>query len=119
MRLDTALSAAGVRIVHLKLLDQSVAGYIKAAICCEWAGTGCGRHAGCFAGARHDMLLNIRAAGDPQVLREIVEREFAALPARLEWRAMQSFRPSPPRPQNPTGAELLRRAESLPPRQSR
>ena len=67
----------------------------------------------------HEILLNIRAAGDPEVLRTIVEREFRALPVRLEWRAMQSFRPAPPQPQNPTGAEFLRHAGSTPPPQPR
>jgi hypothetical protein len=42
--------------------------------------------------------LNLRALADPGSLRAIVEREFAALPARLTWRHVQCFRPAAPEP---------------------
>jgi hypothetical protein len=114
-RLDAALSAAGVRIIHLKLMDQAVTGYIKAASCGNGQEPSVEGMLDASPARNHEILLNLRAAGDPEVLRRVVEREFAAVPARLEWRGMQSFRPAAPKPQNPTGAELLRRAESLPP----
>lgn len=118
-RLDAALSEAGIRIVHLKLLDESASGYIKAAICSNGQEPAVEGMLDASPAREHEILLNIRAAGDPEVLRTIVEREFRALPVRLEWRAMQSFRPAPPQPQNPTGAELLRHAGSTPPPQPR
>ena len=89
---------ARIRIVHLKLYTESDAGYLKAAL------TGNGRDPA-IEGAldaspsgRHDILLNLRALADPESLRAIVEREFTALPARLAWRNVQCFRPSPPVP---------------------
>ena len=48
--------------------------------------------------ARHEILLNVRALADPESLRAIVEREFAALPAQITWQHVQCFRPSPPVP---------------------
>ena len=42
--------------------------------------------------------MNVRALNDPESLLAIVEREFAALPARLDWQHVQCFRPSAPVP---------------------
>ena len=87
-----------IRIVHLKLFMQSDAGYLKAAL------TGNGREPvveGALAqspSGEHEILLNVRALADPAALRAIVEREFSALPAQLEWRHVECFRPSPPVP---------------------
>jgi hypothetical protein len=87
-----------IRIVHLKLFMQSDAGYLKAAL------TGNGQDP-IVEGAldaspsqRHDILLNVRALDDPDALRAIVEREFDAIPARIEWQHVECFRPSPPVP---------------------
>jgi len=55
---------------------------------------------GASPSARHEILLNLRALADPAWLRVIVEREFAALPARLTWQNVQCFRPSPAVPYN-------------------
>jgi len=118
-RLDAALTAAAIQIVHLKLLDESDAGYLKAAMCFNGQEPVVEGMLDASPARRHELLLNLRALGDPAVLRAIVEREFGGMPGRVEWKGMQSFRPAPPRPQNPTGAELLRRAESTPPPPSR
>lgn len=87
-----------IRIVHLKVFIQSEAGYLKAAL------TGNGRDP-VLEGAldaspseQHEILLNVRALQDPDSLRNIVTREFDLLPARLEWRRVECFRPSPPVP---------------------
>ena len=87
-----------IRIVHLKLFTQSDAGYLKAAL------TANGQHPSvegaldASPSGRHEILLNLRALADPESLRVIVEREFAALPAHLTWQHVQCFRPSPPVP---------------------
>jgi hypothetical protein len=92
-----------IRIVHLKLFAQSDAGYLKAAL------TGNGQDPmvegalDASPSGEHDILLNLRALADPASLRAIVEREFAALPARLTWRQVQCFRPSPPVPYHRLG----------------
>ena len=87
-----------IRIVHLKVFVQSDAGYLKAAL------TGNGRDP-VVEGAldaspseQHEILLNVRALQDPDSLRGIVQREFERLPARIEWRHMECFRPAPPVP---------------------
>jgi hypothetical protein len=89
---------AQIRIVHLKLFTDCDAGYLKAAL------TGNGQEPAvegaldASPSAQHEILLNVRALGDPESLRAIIEREFAAMPARLEWRHLQCFRPSSPVP---------------------
>ena len=94
--LDEDLSAAGIRIVHLKMLDQCETGYVKAAL------TGNGREPA-VEGALdaspavvHEVLLNLRALGAPEELRAVVEGVFTA--HRVEWRAVEAFRPAAPVP---------------------
>jgi hypothetical protein len=90
--------APRIHIVHLKLFAQSETGYLKVAL------TGNGQEPtvegalDASPSARHEILLNVRALDDPARLRAIVERECAALPARLTWQQVQCFRPSPPVP---------------------
>ena len=87
-----------IRIVHLKLFAQSDAGYLKAAF------TGNGQEPqvegalDASPAAQHEILLNVRALAEPDELRAIVEREIAWLPARVEWRRLECFRPAPPVP---------------------
>ena len=87
-----------IHIVHLKLFTDSDAGYLKAAF------TGNGQDPviqgalDASPSATHEIVLNVRALNDPESLRDIVEREFATLPARLIWQQVQCFRPSPPVP---------------------
>jgi hypothetical protein len=89
---------AQIRIVHLKLFTQSDAGYLKAAL------TGNGQDPilqgplDASPSAQHEILFNLRALGDPESLKAIVQREFAALPAQLTWGKMECFHPSAPVP---------------------
>jgi len=94
--LDGALTADGIGIVHLKAIAQSESGYVKAAL------TGNGREPevegmlDASPAAEHEVVVNLRALGDPERLREIVERAFAGLPA--QELALQAFRPAAPVP---------------------
>jgi hypothetical protein len=87
---------AQIRIVHLKLFTQCDAGYLKAAL------TGNGQEPivegalDASPSAEHEILINVRALTEPESLRSTVERELAALPARVTWQHMQCFRPAPP-----------------------
>ncbi|MEI9970675.1 MAG: hypothetical protein WDO73_00745 [Ignavibacteriota bacterium] len=87
-----------IRIVHLKLFMQSDAGYLKAALTSNGQEPTVEGALDASPSAEHDILLNVRALNDPESLRAIVEREFEALPARMEWRHVECFRPSPPVP---------------------
>ena len=92
------LSAAIPGIVHLKLFAQCDTGYLKAALVASNSEPAVEGPLDASPSAHHEILLNVRALADPAELRAIVEREFAALPARLEWQQLQCFRPSAPVP---------------------
>jgi hypothetical protein len=87
-----------IRIVHLKLFMQSDAGYLKAALTGNGQDPAVEGALDASPSTRHEILLNVRALNDPDSLRAIVESEFGALPARIEWRHAECFRPSPPVP---------------------
>ncbi|MGB7758878.1 MAG: GTP-binding protein [Bryobacteraceae bacterium] len=87
-----------IRIVHLKLLAQSGAGYLKAALTANGQEPIVEGALDASPSSQHEILLNLRALADPDSLRAIVEREFARLPAQITWRQVQCFRPSPPVP---------------------
>jgi len=87
-----------IRIVHLKLFAQSDTGYLKAALTANGQEPMVEGALDASPSSKHEILLNLRALDDPETLRTIVQREFAALPARLEWQHLQCFRPSPPVP---------------------
>ncbi len=94
--LDAALTAAGIRIVHLKALAQCESGYVKAAVTangCEPAVEGA---LDASPAREHDLLLNLRALGAPEILREIVGRALADLGAGQV--SLTAFRPAPPVP---------------------
>ena len=59
--LDNALTAAKVTIVHLKLIDQSPAGWVKAAICANGQEPTVEGDLDASPANRHDLLLNLRA----------------------------------------------------------
>lgn len=87
-----------IRIVHLKLFTQSDAGYLKAALTANGQDPSIEGALDASPSGQHEIVLNVRALNDPESLRAIVEREFAALPAHLTWQRVQCFRPSPPVP---------------------
>ena len=87
-----------IRIVHLKLFTQSDAGYLKAALIGNGRQPAVEGALDASPSGQHDILLNVRALADPESLRAIVEREFAALPVRVEWKHIECFRPAAPVP---------------------
>jgi hypothetical protein len=100
-----AIAAGGLRIAHLKMMDECAAGYIKASLCGN-------REEPCVEGALdaepcgvHELLLNIRAVGDPGALRSIVESQLEKLDAKVAIRSLECFRPAAPKPEH-SGAGL-------------
>lgn len=98
--ISAAIDSQGLRIAHCKLLDECAAGYIKASLCANREEPRVEGVLDAEPCAAHDLLLNIRAAGDPAILRRIVENALASLDGRLAIRSFECFRPAPPRPQH-------------------
>ncbi len=94
--LDTALTAAGIRIVHLKAMAQCESGYVKAALTANGQEPAVEGALDASPAAEHDLLLNLRALGAPETLRAIVESALAASGAAPC--SITAFRPAPPVP---------------------
>ena len=97
--LDLQLTAAGIPIVHLKMVVTSPSGFVKAAIC----GSG---HKPTLEGAldaspsaKHDILLNLRAVGSVARVQAIVQREFSQLEGSTEIFYLACFSPVAPKPE--------------------
>jgi hypothetical protein len=94
-QIDRGLTAAGIAIVHLKAIDESPEGYLKAAICANGQEPIVEGNLDASPAARHRLRLNLRAVGEPRPVQAIVEsalKEFGG--GRLNC-----FSPSPPNPE--------------------
>jgi Ni2+-binding GTPase involved in maturation of urease and hydrogenase len=89
--------AANLEIVHLKATDHSDAGFLKAAQCGSSEDP---RVEGALDGSparHHDLLVNLRAVGEPAPVRAIVEAALANVPGRVLRSEMACFTPGAPR----------------------
>lgn len=95
-RLDGALTEAGVPVVHMKGIARCESGYVKAAITANGREPAVEGSLDASPAREHDVLLNLRALGDPALLREIVCAAFRESGAgRPE---VLAFRPAQPVP---------------------
>jgi hypothetical protein len=98
-RLDAALAADGLAIAHLKVMDESPSGWVKASIVRHGCEPSIQGSLDASPADMHRLLLNARAAGPPAALRRVVEAQLAAIPGATKIRSMQCFSPSPPQPE--------------------
>ena len=98
--LDQALSRAGIDIAHLKLFDQASTGYIKASICRNGEEPFVTGALDASPAQRHDLLLNLRGRGTPELLQQIVIDTAKSLPGETTVQHFESFRPLPPKPEH-------------------
>ncbi|HYK37784.1 GTP-binding protein [Alloacidobacterium sp.] len=98
-RLDQALTAAGIAISHLKVMDCSSSGWLKAAICANGEEAVVDGDLDASSAEIHDLLLNLRATGNPAHVQEIVENELACFEHELSRIVMHCFSPAPPKPE--------------------
>jgi hypothetical protein len=91
--LDEALTSAGISIVHLKVFDSSPEGWLKAAVCANGEEPKVEGNLDASAAHGHELLVNLRAKGEPEQVRKLVERSVAAAAgrgARCAARMLQS-----------------------------
>jgi hypothetical protein len=98
--MQRALTGGGLRVVHLKLSDDSASGYLKASIISNGADPVVHGMLDASPAEFHQLLLNVRAEGDPATLQRIVEEQLAKLPGEIELGNMQCFSPAPPKPEH-------------------
>ncbi len=96
--IDRKLSEAGARIAHLKLIDETPFGFLKAVTCRTGEEPEIEGDLLSPPSSRHNMILNLRAQADPCVLREVLEAALATMPAPVNISALSAFRPAPPKP---------------------
>jgi hypothetical protein len=97
--LDTALTAGKVSIAHLKAIVTSPAGFLKAAICGNGQAPIVEGDLDASPAGKLELLLNLRAVGEPAQVRGIVEREIHNLDCGLTHFAVDCFSPAAPVPQ--------------------
>jgi hypothetical protein len=97
--LDAALTAADLRIAHLKLIDTTASGYVKASIVKNGGDPGVDGMLDASPAVAHELLLNVRVTGDPENLRRIVEAGIAKIPGQVEVKTMRCFSPAAPKPE--------------------
>jgi CobW/HypB/UreG, nucleotide-binding domain len=98
--MQRVLTAEGLRIVHLKLADDAPSGYLKASLVSNGDEPVVHGMLDASPAEVHQLLLNVRAEGDPATLRRIVEEQLAKLLRKIEVRNMQCFSPAPPKPEH-------------------
>lgn len=98
--LDSALTAAGIRIAHLKVFDEAATGYVKASVCANGAEPEPAGDLLADAATAHELVINLRAEGEPAALRAIVESALKSIPGAVTVSHLESFRPAPPKPEH-------------------
>ncbi|HTZ57766.1 MAG TPA: GTP-binding protein [Acidobacteriaceae bacterium] len=96
--LDAALTANHIPIAHLKAVVSSSTGWLKAAICANGQEPAVEGNLDASPAARLELLLNLRALGEPDEVRGIVEHELAHRPGVTHFH-LDCFSPSPPVPE--------------------
>ena len=97
--LDAVLTAHRIRIAHLKAMDECSSGYVKASIVRNGEEPFVQGTLDASPAAAHEMLLNLRAIAEPDVLRRLVEDELAKLAGSVTITNMQCFSPAAPEPE--------------------
>ena len=98
-RLDTALTAAAIPIVHLKVFDRCAGGWLKAAVCANGEEPRVEGDLDASPAGRHELVVNLRAKGDPEVVRRIVEEQLKPIEGQVFNVHLECFSPAPPKPE--------------------
>lgn len=98
-RIDKSLAVAGIEIVHLKVFASSASGWLKAAICAHGEEPRIEGILDASPANRHELLVNLRAKGDPAQVRQIITAQFDLLPGRATVVHLDCFSPAAPQPE--------------------
>jgi CobW/HypB/UreG, nucleotide-binding domain len=97
-RLDEALTAAGIPVVHLKIFDGSACGWVKAAVCGNGEEPRVEGNLDASPAGRHEVLVNLRAKGGPGPVQKVVEEQLRQMEGRLTEVRLDCFSPAAPKP---------------------
>lgn len=102
-RLDAEFTAAGIAIAHLKAIDHVDSAFLKAAICGNGQPPVVEGMLDASPAREHELLLNLRAVGEADKVRQIVEQNLARMDAELSGLEIACFHPAAPRPERRVG----------------
>jgi hypothetical protein len=96
--LDRALAAQRLAILHVKVLDQTPQGYVRAHLCAAGEEALPEGMLDASPTRQHRLLVNARAIGDPDVLASTISGCVKEIghPRSIK---LEAFRPAPPRPE--------------------
>lgn len=97
--LDREFSAKQVTIVHLKAIIDSPTGFLKAAMCANGQEPAVEGALDASPASQHQLLLNLRAVGSAQQVRDIVERELEHIDGKMIGLHIDCFHPAAPKPE--------------------
>ncbi|MGD0580097.1 MAG: GTP-binding protein [Bryobacteraceae bacterium] len=97
--IDARLTRQGARIAHLKTWTESAHSWLRVSVTENGQEPSVEGDRLAPAAREFRVVVNLRAQGEPEALREAVEEALAALPAEVTMERIDSFRPSPPKPE--------------------
>jgi hypothetical protein len=98
-RMDRALTDARVEIVHLKIFASSGSGWLKAAVCGPGEEPRLEGNLDSSPANHFEMLVNLRAKGDPAQVRRIILSQLDQLPGSVLKVKLDCFSPAAPQPE--------------------
>jgi hypothetical protein len=98
--LQSALTNAGARISHLKVLDKTPGSYLKAALTSNTGDPAVEGDLTASPEVEHALRLNVRAVMDAAALRGMFLTELKQLPGERIDERFACFSPSPPQPEH-------------------
>jgi hypothetical protein len=96
---DSRLTEAGIRIVHLKALIQSPSGFVKAAICNNGQEPIVEGGLDASPAHRHALLINLRALGNADEVRKTVLDSLTQTDHSINDLEVSCFHPAAPVPE--------------------
>jgi len=98
-RLDREFTAHRISIVHLKAIIDSSTGFLKAAMCANGQEPAVEGALDASPASQHQLLLNLRAVGSAQLVRDIAKREINRIDGKLTGLHIDCFHPAAPKPE--------------------
>lgn len=104
--IDNALSLTGAPIAHMKAIVSTRTGFVKAAIAAHGQEPVLEGNLDASPASRLEFVLNLRAEGQPETIRRLVERPLRKFGSQLTEMELNCFSPAPPVPEQRIAAKL-------------
>ncbi len=98
--LDNRLTEASIGIAHLKVFDRAESGWVKASLCRNGDEPLPEGDLSASPALRHELVVNLRALGEPELLRSLVAASLAPVNGEVAVKHLGAFRPAAPKPEH-------------------